>query len=70
MEEPEPIQIPSAGLAPETLRHLIEDVVTRDGTEHTDAEVKIQQVLRALERGEVEIWFNPVDKTCSLNRVL
>jgi uncharacterized protein len=68
-EEPTGIQIPAAGLAEETLRNLVEEFVTRDGTENTDADVKVSQVLAALDRGDVEIWFDPSTKSCSLNRV-
>ncbi len=68
MSDPTGIQIPADALEPETLRNVIEESVTRDGTEFTDAEVKIASVMKALERGEVEIWFDPKNKTCSLHR--
>lgn len=69
MEDERGIQIPAEALEPETLRNLIEEFVTRDGTEFTDSEVKIARVQTALQRGTVEIWFDPTTKTCSLNKV-
>ncbi len=69
MDDHPGIQIPSEGLAPETLRNLLEECVTRDGTENTDADEKVIQALAALERGDVELWFDPTTKTCSLHRV-
>ena len=60
------IRIPSGQLAPATLRSVIEEFVTRDGTNLADADTKIEQVKVALERGTVEIWFNAETRTCSI----
>lgn len=40
--------------------------MTRDGTELSEADAKIEQVRVLLGRGEVEIWFDPTTRTCSL----
>ncbi len=45
--------IPYTKLSPEALHGLIEEVVTRDGTELTDSEPKIQEVLDLLEWGNL-----------------
>ena len=58
--------IPYQKLSPEALRGVIEDVVTRDGTELADADVMIAQVMRQLERGKVVISYDPQTKTCNL----
>lgn len=50
--------IPPDALKPDTLRALIEEFVTRDGTELSDADAKIEQVLRALRAGRAEIHFD------------
>ncbi|MFT7667799.1 MAG: hypothetical protein ACI8X5_000483 [Planctomycetota bacterium] len=69
MEEQPGIRIPADKLSPDVLRNVIEEFVTRDGTEFTDAEVKIARVMEALRRGDVEIWFDPETKSCSLHAV-
>ena len=65
--EPKPgIKIPPGQLAPETLRSVIEEFVTRDGTDLDEAETKIRKVNELLERGEVEIWFDEATRTCNI----
>lgn len=61
-----PIKIDPEQLAPETLRGVIEEFVTRDGTNLAEAETKIRQVLDQIERGVVEIWFDDATRTCNL----
>ena len=62
------IQIPLEELSEEALHAIVEEFVTRDGTEHTEGERKIAQVMALLERGEAEIWFNGKTRTCSILR--
>ena len=50
--------IPWKQLSAEALRGVLEECVTRDGTEPTDAAVKIAQVRRALERGRLVITYD------------
>ena len=65
--EPKPgIKIPPAQLAPETLRSVIEEFVTRDGTDLAEAETKVRKVEDLLQRGEVEIWFDEATRTCNI----
>ena len=65
--EPEPgIRIQPEQLTPEALRRVIEEFVTRDGTELTDSQTKIDEVTELLRRGEAEIWFDPATRTCNL----
>ncbi|MFP6895774.1 MAG: YheU family protein [Roseibacillus sp.] len=63
------IRIPFEQLPPPALAAVIEEFVTRDGTEMTDARRKIDQVTELLRRGEVEVWFDQVTKTCNILRV-
>lgn len=65
-EFPTGIRIPTSELAPETLRGVIEEFVTRDGTDLFDAEAKIAQVEAQLRRGEIEVWFDEETRTCNL----
>tara|TARA_R110002073_G_scaffold176276_1_gene333984 strand:- start:18 stop:239 length:222 start_codon:yes stop_codon:yes gene_type:complete len=66
---PEPgIRIPFERLPMATLRSVIEEFVTRDGTEMTDSAVKIESVLRQLRSGEVEVWYDSETQTCNILR--
>jgi uncharacterized protein YheU (UPF0270 family) len=57
-------------LEPDTLRTLIEEFVTRDGTDYgaheASLEQKIRQVQRQIERGEAAIVFDPETESCSI----
>ena len=66
MVERPAIRIPHDDLAPETLRGVIEEFVTRDGTDLGEAETKIEQVRRLLERGDVEVWFDSSTRSCNI----
>jgi hypothetical protein len=58
--------IPFSQLAPDTLRAVVEEFVTRDGTELTDTDVKVQQVLRQLEAGRAELHYDEQAQTTSI----
>jgi uncharacterized protein len=45
---------------------VIEEFVTRDGTEFSLLETKIGEVRSLLERGDVELWFDPGSSTCNI----
>jgi len=60
------VRIPFRDLSPEALRGVVEEFVTRDGTEFTDGAKKVAQVLALLERGEMEIWFDETSRTCNI----
>jgi uncharacterized protein YheU (UPF0270 family) len=64
--------IPHQQLSQEALIGLIEDFVTRDGTDYGASEVslmqKSQQVLRQLQQGKVVIVFDPASETCNILR--
>lgn len=54
--------IPYQLLEPDTLDALLEDFVTRDGTDNGDdssLSQRVAQVRRLLERGEIVIVFHP-----------
>lgn len=59
-------EIPADRLSPETLRNVIEEYVTRDGTDLIDADKKVAQVLALLQRGEVGVWFDEETGTCNV----
>ncbi len=61
--------IPHQELEPDTLTRLIEDFVTREGTDNGDdtpLERRVQSVRHALECGEAVIVFNPLNEQCGL----
>jgi len=70
---PEPevgVEVPWREIAPETLQHLVEAFVLREGTDYGEAEAtitrKIADVMRQLERGEAKVVFDLTTETCSL----
>ncbi len=62
--------IPYQQVSPDALRGLIEEFITREGTdygwEETSLERKVQQVQVQLERGDVVIVFDAATETVSL----
>ncbi len=61
-----PMLIPPSQLKPETLRALVEEFVTRDGTDLADAEMKVAQVLRAIEVGRAEVHYDEETETTTI----
>ena len=57
-------------LSQEALRGIIEEYVSREGTEYGardySLEEKVQQVLRQLQRGEIAIDYDPDSQSCQL----
>lgn len=66
----EPVEVAPERLSPDALRGLVEEFVTRDGTDYgareADVERKVHDVLRQIERGEVRIVFDPETGTANL----
>ena len=64
------IAIPWDSLSATALRGVIEEFVTREGTEYGEQDVsldeKCEAVVRQLQAGEVLITYNDEDQTCSL----
>jgi len=58
--------IPYQELSPEAVRGIVEEVVTRDGTELSDAESMIAQVMSQLAQGTVVITYDMETKTCNI----
>jgi uncharacterized protein YheU (UPF0270 family) len=66
----EGVVVPWQQLAPETLRRLIEEYVTREGTEYGEAAVSLEEkcsdVMRQLRRGEALVTFDPVTESVDI----
>ncbi len=56
-------------LSPTALRAVVEEFVTRDGTDHTSVERRIEKVMFQLDAGRVELHFDAETKTCSIRPV-
>lgn len=69
-EAPEGVEVPWRRLDAETLARLLEEFVTRDGTDYgaveRSLEQKIADVRRQLERGEAAIVFDPASETSTI----
>ena len=61
-----PLRIPHQELSPETLDALIEEFVTRDGTDLTDAPRSVDQVRRLLDAGHAVIAFDEETESCNI----
>jgi len=66
------LKIPYDQLNPETLHGVIEEFVTRDGTDYGEFEIpvetKISQVLGQLKSGKAVIVFDQGTETCNILR--
>jgi len=64
------VTIPYGQLSPETLESVIEEFVTRDGTDYGEADVPIQrkvdQVKKQLKSGQAIILFDESTQTCNI----
>ena len=62
--------IPYKDLSDETLQLLVEDFVTRDGTDYGQAEIstqdKARRLLVSLKAGDMLISYNEETETCGL----
>ncbi|MCA1794003.1 MAG: YheU family protein [Desulfobacteraceae bacterium] len=62
--------IPFKNLSPEALRGVIEEFVTREGTDYGEAEIpldtKAQQVMNQLQSGKAVIVFDQKTETCNI----
>lgn len=65
-----PLIVPWRDIAATTLDSLIEEFVTRDGTDYGEQEIatatKVEQVRRRLQRGEAVVVFDDATETVSI----
>lgn len=60
------MQIPYDQLNPQTLRALVEEFVTRDGTDLSDASRSVERVIQALRSGHAIIEFDEEEGTTTI----
>ena len=60
------MRIPYEKLAAGTLRAVVQEFVTRDGTDHSSVDRRVERVLRQLEVGHVELHFDDQTETCNI----
>ena len=64
------VEVPWQQLPEEPLNRMLEEFVTREGTDLSESELpldaKVAQVRRQLQRGEAAVVFDPVTETFSL----
>lgn len=65
-----PIIVPWKDLPPDTLTNLIEEFVTRDGTDYGDQEIptstKVEQVRNQLKKQDAFVVFDEVTESVSV----
>jgi uncharacterized protein YheU (UPF0270 family) len=65
-----PVEVPHAELAPETLRALAEEFVTRDGTDYGASEKtldeKVAGLMRQLATGKAKIFYESESETINI----
>jgi hypothetical protein len=60
------MHIPHRYLTSKALRTIVEEFVTRDGTDHSSVEQRIELVLRQLDVGSAELHFEQETATCNI----
>lgn len=67
------MDIPFQELESETLTAIIEEFISREGTDYgmheTSLQRKVEQVMNQLRRGEVVVTFDPESQSCDLQVV-
>ncbi len=62
--------IPYQELSPDALQALVEEFVTRNGTDYGNCETslteKVRQVVQQLEKGEAVIVYDTTMETCNI----
>ena len=67
------MDIPHDRLPPDVLHALVEEFVTRDGTDYGEREAsletKIEHVMKLLRSGRITVVFDPETESCDLREV-
>ena len=60
----EAMLVPHARLSPAALQAVIAEFVTRDGTDHTAIEPRIESIRTQLESGRIELHYDVETASC------
>jgi uncharacterized protein YheU (UPF0270 family) len=60
------MQIPHTFLTQSALHSVIEEFVTRDGTDHTVVAGRMKDVAAQLKSGAVELHYDPATTSCNI----
>jgi len=60
------MRIPHKQLSPAALRAIVEEFVTRDGTDNSSVALRIEAVQRQLDAGRVVVHFDDETGTCNI----
>jgi len=60
------MRVPPNLLSPTTLRTVVQEFVTRDGTDDSSVERRVETVMRQLDAGIVELYFDDETETCNI----
>ena len=60
------MKIPHTKISPIALQEVVEEFVTRDGTDHSQVERRMTDILRQLESGIIELHFDGETGTCNI----
>ncbi|WP_145075476.1 YheU family protein [Aureliella helgolandensis] len=60
------MQISHTLLSPIALRAIVQEFVTRDGTDHSPEEARITTVMRQLQDGGLELHYDPETQSCNI----
>ena len=67
------MNIPFQDLKVETLTAIVEEFISREGTDYGDHEIsleqKVLQVMNQLQRGKIVVTFDPKSQSCDLQVV-
>ncbi len=66
----EPLEVPWQSLSDDALRGVIEEFITREGTDYGEVEIslerKVAQILHQLKRNEAAIVFDEQTESCTI----
>jgi uncharacterized protein len=60
------MRVPHSQLSAKALRAVVGEFVTRDGTDHSSLERRVEEVFRQLDDGRAELHFDDETKTCNI----
>lgn len=60
------MHIPHTQLSSAALHAIVEEFVTRDGTDHSSIERRVETMLAQLDAGGVELHFDDTTQSCNI----